>query len=147
MMRRQAGTAFLLVGVLLAAAACSSQGSSGGDSPSSGTAGSGASSGNKAGITSTTIKIGLVTDLTGGLSSSFSCTTQGVQGYFNMVNAEGGIGGRKLELVTADTASSASQGATAVQSLLSQGVFAIIANSGVAPLNSYQQVAQQGVTR
>src|SRR6201999_1118924 len=97
------------------------------------------------GVTSTTIKIGYITDLSGGLSSSFGTSVKSAQGVVNMINAQGGIAGRKLQLVTADDGSSTTQGLTAAQSLVSQGVFAIDVNSGVSPLTSYKYLNQQGV--
>jgi branched-chain amino acid transport system substrate-binding protein len=126
-----------------AVAACSSSPSaSGGSSGTSGTSGPSAAA---PGVTSSSIKIGLITDETGALSSSFSTTEKGVQGYFNMVNATGGVNGRKLSLVTADDASTPSQGLTAAQSLESQGVFAIINISAASPSGSYQYMKQQGI--
>jgi branched-chain amino acid transport system substrate-binding protein len=126
-------------------AACSSSGGSNSSSapPAGGTAGG--SGGGAAGVTSTSIKIGLITDQTGPLSSSFNTTAKGVQGYFNMVNAKGGVNGRKLNLVTADDASTAQQGLTAAQSLVSQGVFAIINISAASPSGSYRYMQQQGI--
>ena len=107
---------------------------------------SGGSGGSSApGVTSSSIKIGLITDETGPLSSSFNTTEKGVQGYFNMINAQGGVAGRKLSLVTADDASTAQQGLTAARSLESQGVFAIINVSAASPSGSYRYMQQQGI--
>jgi branched-chain amino acid transport system substrate-binding protein len=123
-----------------------SSGTSPTTSSSATTAGSTTNSGSSApGVTATSIKIGLISDFTGGLSSSFADTNKGVRGYFNMVNAAGGIDGRKLTLVTADDASTPSQGLTAAQSLESQGVFAIINISGASPIDSYQYMNSAGI--
>jgi branched-chain amino acid transport system substrate-binding protein len=69
----------------------------------------------------------MVVSLTGPVSSSFGqdCV-DGAQAAFNQVNAAGGVNGRKIKLVTADDASSPSGDLTAVQNLVSRGVFAIV---------------------
>jgi branched-chain amino acid transport system substrate-binding protein len=128
-------------------AGCSSSGGSesAGSSSSSGGAGGSSADSSAPGVTNDSIKIGLVTDETGGLGSTFSDVPKGVQAVFDQVNAAGGVGGRKLQLIVADTASSPTQGDVAVQSLLNQGVFEIISSSGVAPIGVYQTLQQQGV--
>jgi ABC-type branched-subunit amino acid transport system substrate-binding protein len=79
------------------------------------------------GVGAKTIKIGLVVALTGPASSSFGKdSVDAVKGVFNVVNARGGINGRRLQLVVADDASSPTQNPTAVKSLISQGVFGIV---------------------
>src|SRR5579862_8177763 len=55
------------------------------------------------GVTAKTIKIGLITSITGPASSSFGQNTvNGALAAIQQVNAHGGINGRKLSLVTAD---------------------------------------------
>jgi branched-chain amino acid transport system substrate-binding protein len=51
-----------------------------------------------------TIRIGWLSSLTGALSSAAIAENQGVQFAVDEINAAGGINGRKLELVTRDTA-------------------------------------------
>src|SRR5262249_22980055 len=55
------------------------------------------------GITDTTIKIGNMGPYTGD-ASSFSALNYGPLAYFRAVNAQGGVHGRKFELVSADDA-------------------------------------------
>jgi branched-chain amino acid transport system substrate-binding protein len=50
-----------------------------------------------------------------------------------MVNASGGINGRKIEVISADTGSTPTGAETAEQSLLDRGVFALLVESAVAP--------------
>src|SRR5215475_12179041 len=58
---------------------------------------------NTQGITDTTIKIGNMGPYTGD-ASSFSALNYGPMAYFRYVNSQGGVHGRKFELVTADDA-------------------------------------------
>jgi branched-chain amino acid transport system substrate-binding protein len=79
------------------------------------------------GVTSTTIKLGLLASITGFAAPSFGPdVVTGATAAIKQINAEGGINGRKVSLVVADDASSATQDLTAVQSLISKGVFGII---------------------
>jgi branched-chain amino acid transport system substrate-binding protein len=109
----------------LAVAACGSSGaSSGGTTPSSSSL---VNASSHPGITASSVTVGMVASLTGPASSSFGqACVQGAQAAFNQINAKGGVYGRKLKLVTADDASSTTQDLTAVQSLISRGVFGIL---------------------
>ncbi len=79
---------------MLVTAACStkSNGASGG--------GNGGSGGIKTGpgVTSSSIKLGVLTDLSGVFAALGKTVTEGAQIYFNDVNSKGGICGRKIEL-------------------------------------------------
>lgn len=75
--------------------ACSSGGVVGGQ------AGAGAStSSNAPGVTSKQITVGAVGTRTGTLAATFDGFVPGMQAYFKMVNAQGGINGRKIVLPT-----------------------------------------------
>ncbi len=50
------------------------------------------------GVTSTQIDVGSIANVTGPLSSDFGPIVNGVEAYFSMINAEGGVAGRKLKL-------------------------------------------------
>lgn len=54
------------------------------------------------GVTPTEIKVGNVSQITGLVPGFAQTSINGVKAYFNMVNAAGGVCGRKLTLVTAD---------------------------------------------
>ncbi len=75
------------------------------------------------------IKIGFVTSLTGNASSTFSTSATGAKAYFDAVNKQGGYNGHPIDLVTEDDTSSTTGAASAIQLLVSQGVFAIISDS------------------
>ena len=66
------------------------------------------------------IKIGEVDPLTGGVSQFGIGSHQGFVLAFEEVNAEGGILGQKIELVSEDDQSKAGQSATAVRKLITQ---------------------------
>jgi branched-chain amino acid transport system substrate-binding protein len=92
-----------------------------------------------------TIKLGLITDLTGPFSSSFTTSEKGVQAYIDMVNAGGGINGHKLSVVAADTTSTITRAQTAAQELVQKdGVFAVIDDSA-AFSGAETYLLQQGI--
>ncbi|HLG67547.1 MAG TPA: ABC transporter substrate-binding protein [Acidimicrobiales bacterium] len=76
------------------------------------------------------IVIGYIGDFTGVSSSTFADGLGGAQARIALQNAHGGIDGRKLKLVSADTQSTPAATATAVQKLISVNhVFGIIEDS------------------
>ena len=91
-------------GIAIIAAACSSSASS----PTTTSGSSGTSrptsssnpnpSSNEPGVTATAINVGAISTLTGSIASDFNGLSPGIKAYFNMVNAQGGINGRKLIL-------------------------------------------------
>ena len=50
------------------------------------------------GVTSTEITTGAISTLTGPLAADFNGVVPGIKAYFDMINAEGGVNGRKLNL-------------------------------------------------
>jgi branched-chain amino acid transport system substrate-binding protein len=84
------------------------------------------------GITKTTIKIGILSDLTGAAASTFETTPGAMEAAFKLINKEGGVDGRKIIWAVADTQSSPTGSETAVQDLVeTQHVFAIAENSAL----------------
>jgi branched-chain amino acid transport system substrate-binding protein len=94
----------VVLGVAIIASACSSSSSTPtttsttAASSTSTTAGSTPSSGSSPGVTKTAINVGAISTRTGAIASDFDGLSPGVQAYFDMINAEGGINGRKLNL-------------------------------------------------
>ena len=89
---------------------------------------------NTQGITDTTIKIGNMGPYTGD-ASSFSALNYGPLAYFRYINSQGGVHGRKFEMVTADDACKETTGIAAAKKLIYQDkVFMILVTpcSGVA---------------
>jgi branched-chain amino acid transport system substrate-binding protein len=91
----------LVVAALLAS--CSSASSSGATTTTGGGGSTGPASAttlasSAPGVTPTEIKVGSVSTLTGSIAANFSAFAPGMQAYFKMLNAKGGINGRKLVL-------------------------------------------------
>ena len=105
----------LVTALVLVAAGCSNSKtnvSSGGAAP---------------GVSDNEIDVGSIANVTGPLSSDFAPVVSGVKAYFSMVNAQGGVDGRKLKLVKAeDDQGQASIDLTVAQSLVNYPVFAIV---------------------
>jgi branched-chain amino acid transport system substrate-binding protein len=106
MKRRHVQAACFGAVALLALAACSSAASGG--SPAASGSGAGG-----------TIKVGLLSDLTGAYADGPSME-DGVKARFAQQNAEGGVGGQKLEYIQADTTSTVPGTLSAAQTLVQQ---------------------------
>ncbi|MFC4944297.1 ABC transporter substrate-binding protein [Pseudonocardia sp. GCM10023141] len=103
--------------VVLGLAAC-------GDGAGNGAAASGATA------STTPLKVGFLADLTGAAASSFDGGLEAAKARIEQANASGGVNGRKIELVSADTASSPAQALVAAQHLVeNEKVFGIITES------------------
>ena len=81
------------------------------------------------GLTDTTIKVGVMGPFTGN-ASSYSKTQIGLMAYFKHINDQGGIHGRKFEMVVEDTACAPAKGIAAAKKLVHQDkVFYLHGNS------------------
>ena len=81
------------------------------------------------GLTDTTIKVGVMGPFTGN-ASSYSKTQIGLMAYFKHINDQGGIHGRKFEMVPEDTACAPAKGIAAAKKLIHQDeVFYLHGNS------------------
>jgi ABC-type branched-subunit amino acid transport system substrate-binding protein len=85
----------------------------------------GTSSG-KATTTATSIKIGVVADVTGVYGQINGPTLEGVRAFFNNANEHGGIAGRKVSLVTFDTGSSPTQALAQAKKAVESKVFGLV---------------------
>lgn len=80
------------------------------------------------------IKIGMTVPLTGEVRSIGEGEQVGVQVYFDKINANGGVGGKKLKLIALDDAYDPLKAAKNVHQLIDQEkVFAFMGNMGSAP--------------
>jgi ABC-type branched-subunit amino acid transport system substrate-binding protein len=79
-------------------------------------------------VTPTQISVGSIANQTGPLSSGFGPIVNGVEAYFSMINAEGGVAGRKLKLAyQTDDQGSSTVDLTVAQKLVEQdNVFAVV---------------------
>jgi len=80
------------------------------------------------GVSAHRIVVGSIANITGPLSSDFAPIVSGVKAYFSMVNAEGGVAGRTLDLAfqTDDNGSPTTDLAVAQKLVQQDGVFAIV---------------------
>ena len=86
------------------------------------------------GLTDTTIKVGVMGPFSGN-ASSYSKTQIGLMAYFKRINDQGGINGRKFDIIQEDTACAPAKGIAAAKKLVHQDkVFYLHGNScsGVA---------------
>ncbi len=88
-----------------------------------------------------TVKIGWLSSLTGPLSSAAIAENQGVQFAVDEINAAGGIGGKKIELITRDTASDPTKAVNFAQQL----AFSDKVNVIIGPVNSGESLATVGI--
>lgn len=146
-MPRLAKAALVLgVGALVAGACGSSKPSSSSSTtvPSASGATVGGLTASAPGISKTTIKIGLITSLTGSASSEYTNLPKAAQARVDAVNAAGGVDGRQLQLVICDDASAASSNLTCAQNLVAKGVFAFEEQSAFV-FGGYKYLNQQGI--
>ena len=129
--RRAVLVAAIVLGFVVIAAACgnskgtTTQSGNGGGSPS-GTSSSGQVAVNAPGVTPTEIRVGGVASVTNPLGGNYGDSFKGVQAYFDMINSQGGIYGRKLVLA-AQLDDHLSNNQQAVTELLTQeNVFAVM---------------------
>ncbi len=98
------------------------------------------------GVTTSSITIGMVVPLTGSAAPTWGAgIVNGAKARFDQVNAQGGIDGRQLKLVTEDDQSSPAQNLTAVQSLVQDShSFAILGTSSFM-FGSYKYLHQDAI--
>jgi branched-chain amino acid transport system substrate-binding protein len=130
--RRTGGAAVLLALVFGVVAPISSAGAASGLTASA------------PGITPTTITVGLVTSLTGSDASGSYGILPSFKARIALQNAEGGVDGRKIQVITEDDQSQSSDNQTAAQALEAKGVFAINDNSAFA-YGAATYMQQQGI--
>lgn len=92
-----------------------------------------AASAEEPGVTDTEIRIGTTNALSGGIATVCSPVTIGADAWFQKVNAEGGINGRKIVYAVLDDAYSPERAIANVRRLIDQqGVFAIVSGCATA---------------
>ncbi len=115
-----------LVMVLACVAGCSSTPAQESSSDASNDASSTSSSGD-------TIKVGLLAPLTGSVAEYGVAVANGVRMYTEEINAAGGINGKQIELIEYDEEGDSAKAVTGYNSLVDQGVTAIIGDVTTAP--------------
>ena len=131
---RQRSASALLMVLVLVTAAC-------GDADDDDTSGSAAPSGDDGGsagpcdspgVTEDEIVVGQLSSLTTPAAAFYGLHQAGFKARIDTLNAEGGIGGRKIVIETADDAADVARATSAARELVEQrGVFALMAASSV----------------
>lgn len=106
------------------------------------------SGGGAPGVTSTSITVGSIANVTGPLSSDFAPVVAGVKAYFDVVNALGGVDGRKLLLPSGnqkDDQGNQTTDLTVAQELVEQDHVFSIVGVGTPFMGSAHYLASQGV--
>jgi len=97
------------------------------------------------GVSGTTVKIGFITSLSGPYAPGFEKAADAAKARVSVVNAAGGIDGRKLQLFVADDQSSPAGALAAAKQLVEQdGVFGVVTESGFFTA-AYNYLKQAGV--
>lgn len=100
---------------------------------------------NQPGVTNDTIRVGGVASITNPLNGPYGDTCKGVRAYFDMINSEGGIHGRKLDFVDCRDDQIANN-QREVEALLSQdNVFAVAPIATILSFSGSKVLAAQGV--
>ena len=139
-----AGVAALIVATCSACGSSSSKGASSSGTTTAVTAAATGSAGvtgcaSTPGVTPTQVKVGVLWDQTGALAASGASFGPAVKAAIAEANQNGGVNGRKLVEVDADSASDPGRSLSAAQGLVqSNGVFAVVnASASSPPMFSY----------
>jgi len=84
------------------------------------------------GVTSTSIKLGITLPKTGSASYGYKELPGAMKAYFDYVNANGGVNGRKITLTVKDDAYLPKQAIANTQALIKENTFAVIGALGTA---------------
>jgi branched-chain amino acid transport system substrate-binding protein len=129
--RRTGRLAVAAVAAALALAACGAGGRPSNDGGGGGGGGTEAATASDVGITPTSIKVGAHFPLTGVAAPGYADIPTGTKAYFDYVNANGGVNGRKIEYVYKDDAYNPTQTSQVVNQLVLQDqVFAVLGGLG-----------------
>jgi branched-chain amino acid transport system substrate-binding protein len=98
------------------------------------------------GVTPTTLRIGTIVAENGVLGNAFAPAVAGLRSWTEYINAQGGIGGRKLELFTCDDREDRARTLECARRLVEQDkVFALIATNTRAMGGAAAYLQQQGI--
>ena len=129
----------------LVALACSNSDDKTSSTSTSGGGTSGGTTVDQPGVTKDTIRVGGVVSKTNALNGPYASAFDGVKAYFNMVNSQGGIYNRKLDLVSERDDQMASN-QQEVEALLAQdNVFAVAPIATIFLFSGAQTLADQNI--
>ncbi|RZI73969.1 MAG: amino acid ABC transporter substrate-binding protein [Rubrivivax sp.] len=95
------------------------------------------------GASAQALRIGMVAGFSGPVASVVQESADGARLYFDSVNAQGGIGGKNVELVTMDDKYDNATAVTQAKSLASQGVLALMLSRGTGPTEAILPVLKE----
>ena len=95
---------------------------------------------------SDTIKVGVLAPLTGAVAQYGNAVNNGVMMYFEELNANGGINGKQVELVTYDEEGDPVKAVTGYNYLMDQGVVAIVGDVTTGPTKAVVAESQADLT-
>jgi len=99
-----------------------------------------------AAVAAETIKIGVITDKTGNARFYAEPVLQGIMLATKVINAQGGLLGKKIELVIEDDGNKPDVSASKAQKLIDAGVVAIISNSSSTSAQQAQNTTIKSLT-
>lgn len=117
-------------GVVAAASALTACGGSSASTAASSAAGSTAGS---AAASGSTIKVGVLGPMTGDASVYGLAVINGASLYMKQVNADGGVNGKQLEIITMDEQGDATQAVTCFTKMVDQGITALVGDVTTTP--------------
>lgn len=125
--------------VVLGTAACGQSATS-----ASGAANGGSSSNSSVGVTSTSVTFGQTVPESGP-AALYGESTAGVRAYFDLVNAQGGVNGRKLKLVALDDQYLPPVAVSQTRKLMSQELAEVAVNGSATTKAVLTVLEQQGI--
>ncbi|WP_457447302.1 ABC transporter substrate-binding protein [Roseateles sp. P5_E4] len=90
-----------------------------------------------------TLRIGMVAGFSGPVAGIVQESAEGAKLYFDSVNAQGGIKGQNIELVTQDDKYDPATAVAAAKSLANQGVLALMLSRGTGPTEALLPVLKE----
>jgi branched-chain amino acid transport system substrate-binding protein len=136
----------LAAAALTVAAGCSSSSSSSSSTSAAGTTAGATTGSTGSAATGSVIKIGYMVSLSGPQASSTTAALPTAQAWAKWVNANGGINGHQVEIVSADSMGTATGGQSAVNTLLQKdNVDAIMLSDPIAEYSVYQGLAKDNI--
>lgn len=94
-------------------------------------------------LAQTALRIGMVAGFSGPVAGVVQESADGARLYFDAVNAQGGLKGQNIELVTVDDKYDPAMAAAAARAMASQGVLALMLSRGTGPTEAMLPVLKE----
>lgn len=94
-------------------------------------------------LAQTALRIGMVAGFSGPVAGVVQESADGARLYFDSVNAQGGLKGQNIELVTVDDKYDPATAAAAARGMASQGVLALMLSRGTGPTEAMLPVLKE----